>query len=132
METRRETYKMRNIETWKSRYTVKQFTDKEIDLEDMEYLTDLFEYIPIQQGLLSHFWLRLGPEEQDFKTFLYEKVFHMKDKLNLHDYYRLIEQECHSAEPEKVAVVFHSDTVVEPAAVMVEAFDAFVTSMTVL
>ena len=24
------------------RYTVKQFTDKEIDLEDMEYLTDPF------------------------------------------------------------------------------------------
>ena len=71
---------MRNIETWKSRYTVKQFTDKEIDLEDMEYLTDLFQYIPIQQGMLNHFWLMLGPEEQDFKTFLYENVFHVKDK----------------------------------------------------
>jgi len=71
---------MRNIETWKSRYTVKEFTGKEIEPNDVEYLSEIFQYIPIQQGMLNHFWLMLGPEEQDFKTFLYENVFHVKDK----------------------------------------------------
>ena len=39
---------MKNIEAWKSRYTVKQFTNKSIDPVDIEYLSEIFKYIPIQ------------------------------------------------------------------------------------
>lgn len=71
---------MKNIEAWKSRYTVRQFTNKSIDPVDIEYLSEIFEYIPIQNGIINHMWIRLGPDDQDFKTFLYEEIFHVTDK----------------------------------------------------
>lgn len=71
---------MKNIEAWKSRYTVKQFTNKSIDPVDIEYLSEIFKYIPIQNGVLSHMWIRLGPDDQDFKTFMYENICHTADK----------------------------------------------------
>lgn len=68
------------IDIWKSRYTVRKFTDDSVDINDIEYLSGLFEYIPIQQGVLNHFWLRLGPADQDIKNFMYEHIAHTKDK----------------------------------------------------
>ena len=78
---------MKNIEAWKSRYTVKQFTNKSIDPVDIEYLVEIFEYIPIQNGVLSHMWIRLGPDDQDFKTFLYENIFLYGNKSSLEHMY---------------------------------------------
>lgn len=71
----------KNIDVWKSRYTVRRFADKNsVKQEDIDYLIKLFEYIPIQQGIVNHFWLLLGPNDQDFKNFMYEKVCHVRDE----------------------------------------------------
>lgn len=75
----------KNIEAWESRYTVKRFSDDPVKKEDIDYISSLFEYIPIQQGIQNHFWLRLGPEDQELKTFMYENICHVVEK-NEHMY----------------------------------------------
>jgi hypothetical protein len=71
----------KNIKDWEERFTVKQFLDNNnVSKEDLNHLINLFEYIPIQQGIMNHFWLLLGPNDQDFKTFMYENICHTADK----------------------------------------------------
>lgn len=71
----------KNISDWEERFTVKQFSNNNnVKKEDLDHLVNLFEYIPIQQGIMNHFWLLLGPGDQDFKTFMYENICHTADK----------------------------------------------------
>jgi hypothetical protein len=44
-------------------------------LEKIDYLSNLFEYIPIQQSIIDHFWILLTPEDEKIKKTLFEEYY---------------------------------------------------------
>lgn len=64
------------IKVWKKRYTVRDFSKNTDDLkEKIDYLSNLFEYIPIQQSIIDHFWILLTPEDDKIKKVLFEEYY---------------------------------------------------------
>ena len=71
-----------SLEIWKNRYSVKQFSTQDDFEEEINYLKQVIEYIPIQQGINSHFWLLLSnknKKDKEFKLFLFKHVFALAD-----------------------------------------------------
>ena len=71
-----------SLEIWKNRYSVKKFSKQDNFADEINYLKQVIEYIPIQRGINSHFWLLLSNKnenERQFKDFLFRNVFALSD-----------------------------------------------------
>lgn len=65
-----------DLTVFKKRYTVREFDSNMLPTtEQIDHLYNLVKYIPIQQERMFHFWVYLGPEDQEFKDYLFEEIF---------------------------------------------------------
>ena len=65
----------KHMDPWKERFSVRVFCDEQPDYtEEINYLTEMLSYVPIQNGVNSHFWMLLTPNDQDFKNWMFEKI----------------------------------------------------------
>lgn len=63
------------MDPWKERFSVRVFCDEQPDYtEEINYLIEMLSYVPIQNGVNSHFWMLLTPNDQDFKNWMFEKI----------------------------------------------------------
>jgi hypothetical protein len=67
-------------DVWKNRYNIREFSNEEIPKEKIDTLVSLFPYIPIQQSIVSHFWILLDPAASDFKNFLFREIYRTRDR----------------------------------------------------
>jgi len=65
----------KHMDPWKERFSVRVFCDEQPDYtEEINYLIEMLSYVPIQNGVNSHFWMLLTPNDQDFKNWMFEKI----------------------------------------------------------
>ena len=65
---------------WENRYNVRCFDDSVPVLEkDIQYLKNIFQYVPTQQSLMDNIWFTLTEEHNDFKIWLLENIFYRVD-----------------------------------------------------
>lgn len=78
---------MPNLDTWKKRYTVRDFDMEKIPTEcQIRHITDCLNYLPMQvtdnnPNLPNHLVLRLNPEDRELKKFLVKNYFHDPEKI---------------------------------------------------
>lgn len=64
-----------HMDPWRQRFTVRVFCDEQPDYtEEINYITEMLSYVPIQNGVNMHFWILLTPNDQDFKNWMFEKI----------------------------------------------------------
>jgi hypothetical protein len=74
---------MASIQSWKNRYTVREFdTTKIPTTEQIKHITDCLNYMPVQvtednPRLPNHFVFMLTPEDTEIKKLLVQKVFYI-------------------------------------------------------
>ena len=65
----------KHMDPWNERFSVRVFCDEQPDYtEEINYLIEMLSYVPIQNGVNSHFWMLLTPNDQDFKNWMFEKI----------------------------------------------------------
>jgi hypothetical protein len=78
---------MPNLESWKKRYTVRDFDTKKIpSVDQIRHITNCLNFLPIQQtdenkNLPNHLVLTLTPADKSLKRFLVENWFHDPEKI---------------------------------------------------
>lgn len=76
---------MASIESWKNRYTVREFDSTKIPTtEQIKHITDCLNYMPIQvtednPRLPNHFVFLLTPEDTEIKKLLVQHVFYIEN-----------------------------------------------------
>lgn len=80
------------VERWKNRYTVRSFYEDRIpDIEKINQLNEIIQYIPSQNGVADHQWVLLTPEDKDLKQWLVDKIYNVWDDNNQHrEYFSMI------------------------------------------
>lgn len=74
---------MANIESWKNRYTVREFDSTKIPTkEQIKHITDCLNYMPVQvtetnPRLPNHFVFMLTPEDTEIKKLLVQDLFYI-------------------------------------------------------
>ena len=76
---------MASIESWKNRYTVREFDSTKIPTtEQIKHITDCLNYMPMQvtednPRLPNHFIFMLTPEDTEIKKLLVQHVFYIEN-----------------------------------------------------
>lgn len=77
-----------SIEQWKKRYTVRQFDKDQIpDKEKINYISEVIQYIPSQNGVVDHIWVLLTPDDIELKQWLVDHVYNVYDDNMTHKEY---------------------------------------------
>lgn len=76
------------IESWKHRYTARQFDTNYIpDEETISNIADCIPYVPSQNGTLDHYWIVLGPDDKHIKQWLVDNIYYTYDEGRKHTEY---------------------------------------------
>jgi len=97
-----------NIENWKNRYTVRQFDEGFVpDREKIDYMSEVIQYIPSQNGIVDHQWVLLTPDDVKIKEWLVDNVYNVFDEGQTHrEYFTMLAD---------APYVFHSIRLTSPA-----------------
>lgn len=97
-----------NIEQWEKRYTVRQFDKDQIpDKEKIDYISEVIQYIPSQNGVVDHIWVLLTPDDVELKQWLVDHAYNVYDdsKINHIEYFTMLSE---------APYVFHSIRLTHP------------------
>lgn len=80
------------VERWQTRYTVRSFFEDDIpDIEKINQLSEVIQYIPSQNGVADHQWVLLTPEDKELKRWLVDNIYNVWDDDKQHrEYFTMI------------------------------------------